>query len=1456
MAEKRRFLLLGLFACLLSFLSVANRAAGLEFAQIGEATGSEYFLLFDVSEEVTGEEVVFFDLRDGANYRAVHFWNGGVFIEQIADATRATLASGDVPPTKTGELLLKHHADYVAVVLNGKILCSTDISKSEGRGFGLGSDGKGFLSFRRIQPLEQIYFSDSFMRTDNAGEWNLVSGHWEICGLSFADRSTNPFSLFARFNDSDKLESLSAGRLLEEKTGVGVNMTPDGQIVRIAGQAPAAQAGLQEDDIIRTVNGKPIYMMWQLLEDATDGERFDLVVNRGGAEFKVTIYARKYRWGEVEKRYPLDGSEVAPMALLTTGFPFWDDYTFRASVRPAGEGMAGMVFCWRSPRDYMALRWWGDNSKRGLTTNQLEVVEIQNGVEKSLWSRKGGFFADQYYDMKVQIERNKVRIFVDQQMLTEIESAYLSAGKIGLAAETGYGVYFDDVVVASSQSFKDYVPKRKVNEIYRQQGDMREWSDPVLDWKSIVINREMGYRNNYSFFGPTEVTVNPELKYSELKVLGFADEMFDGGCMIRINRTEGRGSVSAGDFSREYPKIPLRLDLPYAIRFERDRVRVVQGEETLFSTGLPNRLSGNRFAVYGVRNIYASGKSLLSISGLDNEKDYTFEQSPTDWFVNDGKWGVMNKWICDPRWSFFGGVNTEGSASITSKYDLEGDFTADCFFATMMLVDDPPYEMIGNYAMTVLDNGEDLDTGYSLIIGGDMNAWTGVAYKGSVIEKVTRGGLLPVNNRLRFMPNEVVHQRWFHMQAVKTGKTLNLFFEGQLVKSIPDVSDTTGKRVSLWVYRNGWMISRVRIAAEKFKACEPKMNFEEHLSAGGWSDGEERRVRFVGSPDDNGKKLNVKLQENGKWVLHSDLQEIDLGATPELRFSARLDNGLMGDIYFDYQEKSYRIRITGPLPDDPGIPSVGSLEWPNDGKMHTIAVPVARMLRSYMGKQTFGRISNLRFGQLCAEGFILTGFGGNKAGLTFSLLPMEAVPVATQSIVAAKALLKGKAEILLDLAEGCATPDFSKMTVERNGRVIAAGESAYLSPDGKSLVIPIMDVLSLDEGSEFTAKVAGLRTLDGAELPSVIVGPVKYSVKDDKSAPQIVRCSVGAEPIVHLDFELPFGPKGTPAQRDNLFGGVQRDSSSAFMGRFSLKLFSGSIGSLMMYRLYEGPINIRKSSIIEMSYLMKEDVPLSLLLGGSEYSIGFNDPYSGQTMSYSFGKETYSSRGEAGRFQKPIIDGKWHTASAIIDPSSLRGDTFNGLTICDLGFRGCYINDFINIDEVKITSWSAKPEKEPTIVVSECGTIAETFSSMSLVPEEPSGVWLPSAPIPAGTQLYYNVKVRDSAGNWSETRHFRFYCDSEPPMVRRLRKADNGAFRITFGDASPLDAGSLKITVDGKVLTGKPYVIWESGSVALISVGNLQGKKAYMEIRDAWGNLGRFRIENYKATALDKAEEL
>jgi len=135
-------------------------------------------------------------------------------------------------------------------------------------------------------------------------------------------------------------------------------------------------------------------------------------------------------------------------AISVVGYPFWDNYSFQASVRCADASSVGLIFCWLDKGNYYLFRWTGRDSK---STGKMQLLKRSSNNVKVLFETAGGFTPGEWYEVRVETALNSARVFIDGYKVCELTDDGLCRGMVGLYTTSTVGAYFDDVVVSQAK---------------------------------------------------------------------------------------------------------------------------------------------------------------------------------------------------------------------------------------------------------------------------------------------------------------------------------------------------------------------------------------------------------------------------------------------------------------------------------------------------------------------------------------------------------------------------------------------------------------------------------------------------------------------------------------------------------------------------------------------------------------------------------------------------------------------------------------------------------------------------------------------------------------------------------------------------------------------------------------------------------------------------------------------
>ena len=230
------------------------------------------------------------------------------------------------------------------------------------------------------------------------------------------------------------------------------------------------------------------------------------------------------------------------------------------------------------------------------------------------------------------------------------------------------------------------------------------------------------------------------------------------------------------------------------------------------------------------RNVFAEEPFFVGLQGhlpslktvqvkSDHVYDYTFSQAPSDWRMQSGKWGMINRSTripYGPGWRWFGG-HSEEVAAVWNKRKFAGDFSLHVYFSFIEGLE----REAGSWRVKSADvglsfcgDGQNLGSGYALILGADNN-WHSVLLRQGrmVVESSAPEAIFPshVDGELR-LPQLRTH--WWHAVIDRFDNRIECWLDGKLLFVYDDPQALNEGQVALWTYNNGIVLSRVQLYYE------------------------------------------------------------------------------------------------------------------------------------------------------------------------------------------------------------------------------------------------------------------------------------------------------------------------------------------------------------------------------------------------------------------------------------------------------------------------------------------------------------------------------------------------------------------------------------------------------------------------------------------------------------------
>jgi hypothetical protein len=138
-------------------------------------------------------------------------------------------------------------------------------------------------------------------------------------------------------------------------------------------------------------------------------------------------------------------------ALALAGYWFWDDYSFKAAVRPRSDsGSVGLVVYARDGTNYLLFRWGS-----ALENGKQQIIAVEDGRTNVLAEKDGGFVPMQWYQIEVRVCDDRITALIDGVQTLSARCDFFGMGKVGLYADGKMIAQFDDVCVESWGQFSE-----------------------------------------------------------------------------------------------------------------------------------------------------------------------------------------------------------------------------------------------------------------------------------------------------------------------------------------------------------------------------------------------------------------------------------------------------------------------------------------------------------------------------------------------------------------------------------------------------------------------------------------------------------------------------------------------------------------------------------------------------------------------------------------------------------------------------------------------------------------------------------------------------------------------------------------------------------------------------------------------------------------------------------------
>lgn len=697
--------------------------------------------------------------------------------------------------------------------------------------------------------------------------------------------------------------------------------------------------------------------------------------------------------------------------LTVTGRTDWENYVVAAETRPGRSEQVGLVFACQNSKNYFLFL------SPVVPGQKPQIVRVSDGnrtvLAEGIPTPTAGASR-----LKVDLSKGRIRGFINNQIVVQTVDPLCRNGKVGFYAKGTAGARFANVVVWIPQ---EEIIKPRVEAQFAKEDTMAGWASERGSWRADSNNVLW---HTGEFFGDSKVSI--ELPSGNARLSGVlainADGQSletgyqllaaitpDGQTKLELKRCGATVAVADGKWGGDAENRELRLWR------EGSLVAGSAGGSVAVSYSDPSPLKGVRV---GVKKIEGE----IPVDALDatssNLLDCTFAGPPAEWWSPRGEWEVSQRWPCDNRWSFFGGLKSE-SPMLWTKQSFNGDMVAEAWVAVYMdNIEDPVvgYRHPADLNLSICGNGKDVSSGYSFMFAAANNTVTRIMRKDQVVSQTAQVRMVnPVRTNLAFQ------RHWFHLRAEKHGNQIRFFVDGQPAGAYTDANPIPGGQVALWTWKNGLMVARARVWYEKdgglcvlpvVKAIPVSLtqrpdgaNSDPWLVANssplmltsdfehgteGWTTeaSDEAPVLTLdgGSHSQGRKSLRiVNRVSGGDMTVWCGIKRFDAAKFPSLQFDYQMDAAARINIYLRVRQRWMVIGFSAPGYPGEGVIGIGAIPGvAADGEWHTAQFDLLSALKRVFPGDSSLTVEDLCFASPRVE-YLRSGFGGNYWGTEYHL---------------------------------------------------------------------------------------------------------------------------------------------------------------------------------------------------------------------------------------------------------------------------------------------------------------------------------------------------------------------------------------------------------------------------------------------------------------------------------------
>lgn len=687
------------------------------------------------------------------------------------------------------------------------------------------------------------------------------------------------------------------------------------------------------------------------------------------------------------------------IATARTGWEACANYTVQINARPVtpetsyyleagNQGQARLAFGWNAAEKHWQLVFRFSAGDESVLDRQCHTLPPGN------WTRFG---------LSLETPFKAVPL-LDGVALKPVWLAQPVYGQVRLRVEGG-AAHFDDFCLRTHDippprhtplRVKSKAFAKKPTDEYHKDADFLKWAEDTLCYKKVRIDvdgqKRHALRFNVPLYGDftyegRPVTINRLL----IRLEGERGEQSD----FLFCRKDGEW-YPGGDNSQEPPpnsdattsRPPLRLCYEDGALYLERSPRILAGRVAIEAPLY--------FTVCAFTRFVRVKEHLVRSANLWDE---LFEQAPSGWCWWCGEFGVQSRWACQPYWNWMGG-SSRNLAACFSRAAYQGDQTIEYYVSLLDVIHGGKDKGGRRYVRKNLNfsfctDGRDVSSGYSVLYGGFDNS-------GLYLMKGRR--VLASKKTVRF-PEFVdrctdIHWRWWHFRIEKKGRRICVFVDERKIFDVVDDDGLGGGHLAFWTVRNGFLLARVRVAAERREWRAERFWYEPTDKVKNWEPLEPGCVRLVKSRD---MTRVVNRIGGGTFAVRWVGGPIDLARRPVLRMPLEVRPGAMVNLHIQVSGRGYLIPVTATVEDTSAVLCPAWQAAPHEQAFYRAArnqrLPSNRILPPVLIQggyitvnllEALGEragaspiVESLIVGNTSNKGYLLAGFAGNSPGAEY-----------------------------------------------------------------------------------------------------------------------------------------------------------------------------------------------------------------------------------------------------------------------------------------------------------------------------------------------------------------------------------------------------------------------------------------------------------------------------------------